>query len=132
MKIVRQRGSSDCGVAAAAMVSGVGYRAAAAVAPAAHARLGIDEDQMRSMLRILTRRTWSVMIPRPFRPLTVRLSWPKGPAVAIVRREGHEVSHYVVLDGGLVYDPEHVRARSVRAYPRRHWHLIRLILPAAV
>jgi hypothetical protein len=130
MRHIKQRNETDCGVAAAAMAAGVGYRRAAELAPPGAALRGLFVPGALELLAGLTGQPWKARRPSPYRPVgEMARALGSGSALLIVRRKGDEYGHWVAWDGALVYDPEHAKPRRLAAYPRRHWLLIRVVAP---
>jgi len=130
LKLIRQKGENECGVASAAMACGASYRRALGLVSEGEREAGLSVSGMLALLTELSGDVWVARNPRPRRPVADYRRWPEGACVALVRREGERRGHYVMVAEGLVYDPEHVRPRPLASYPRRHWELIRLFTRA--
>jgi len=130
LKLIKQKGVNECGVASAAMACSGTYRRALGLVSGAEREAGLSVSAMLALLEGLSGGAWGARNPRPRKPMATYKRWPEGTCVALVRREGERRGHYVVVAEGLVFDPEHVRPRPLGSYPRRHWELIRLFARA--
>lgn len=135
MKLVKQRTDVDCGVAVAAMLIGCSYRRARALVPAHAARngRGLWVRELQAILLDTTGTAWKSFDPKPHKPLRTfqaLLEGLDGPVALVLKSPGVFNAHWIVVNAGLVYDPNHVRVRPLGSYPRRHWPLLRIVAPA--
>jgi len=134
LKLIKQKGVNECGVASAAMAGSGTYRRALGLVSGAEREAGLSVSAMLALLEGLSGGAWGARNPRPRKPMATYKRWPEGTCVALVRRKEVARGHYVAIsaspDGIVVYDPEHVRPRPLASYPRRHWELIRVFCRA--
>lgn len=124
---IRQRNGRDCGIAAAAMLAGVSYREAAAAAdPAVRPGDGLRAMGVARMLRRLTGRL--VRISDAGDGCALAAYEPTAdPAVILIHEPGDTRGHFVVVSGGLVYDPERDAPSALESYVHRRWHIADIV-----
>ncbi len=104
MRIIKQRNDFDCGIAVAAMICGVSYRAAANADPHPRRRRGLTENDFRETCRSLGLGV-RIIKPAHYRPFNT-VACPSGTIAAIVRERGCTVGHWIAIDGDKVLDPD--------------------------
>ena len=113
MRIVGQKNSLDCGIAAAAMACGVGYSRAAACDPNPSSGSGITVRQMPVLLQRVGGKQWEAQ-PRG-NPPVAQMELPRRIEVWIIARLRDRSGHWVVASPGGIYDPDlgHVGPRMI-------------------
>lgn len=123
---MRQRNGRDCGVAAVAILARVGYDEAAVAHPDARPDDGLQAMEVARMLRRLTGRIIHLRGDHEDQPLAFLRTLPR-PAIVLIHEDGDVRGHYVVLENGVVYDPERERPIPLERYPHRRWRVFRVI-----
>jgi hypothetical protein len=119
---VRQRGKTDCGLAVAAMLAGVGYSDAADADPHPDANGGMSIADCSACLETLG-------FPCKVKRASIRLAHASLPANAalLIRKHSKVFGHWIATDGRLIFDPEDDAPVALREYRRADWSLIRIV-----
>jgi hypothetical protein len=107
MRHVEQRFAADCGVAAAAMVTGCSYARALRAAPVRVTTRGLGVAEMLWLLEALSGRAWdSRLTPRVTVETWARCPPPRAVVLLVCWPTTMEGRHWLCVDrGGVVFDP---------------------------
>lgn len=102
MRLIRQRRKNDCGVACVAMLAGVSYARALAVAPY-YPKDGLTVGVLMKMLKKLTGKRTTYFSKR-YRTIRCYRSKKQLKILRIVHPD-KDKGHFIVTDGVRFYDP---------------------------
>jgi hypothetical protein len=121
MRIIRQRGSLDCGVATAAMLCKKTYKDAEKADPNRYAERGM---YVKEFVTCCLNMGVTIRVRRlhPRRLLDSKVIEEQA---MIIRKPNAELGHFIYVANSTVYDPELSKPWLVTLYPRRNWHVIR-------
>lgn len=126
---VCQRHENDCVIATVSMVANLPYEAVAERATAGRRSRGSWPLELRRLLLGATGVPWDPPRYAWMRPIA-RIAVAENLAIAVIRRPWHwQTLHCVVLQGGLIHDPEFADGYSTESYPRRHWRTLLVFRP---
>jgi hypothetical protein len=126
---IRQREAMDCGIAVCAMVANLRYEAVYDLSPVKPESRGMIPAQLHDLLEATTGVNWSNPRFGWFRPVA-RLVTSEHTVVVVTRRPWKwKTLHCVLVQEGVVYDPEFPRRFRQDEYPRRHWRIVQVHRP---
>ncbi len=118
----------DCGIAVAATVAGVTY--ATAYSEAEILGRGNDGIPLSMMVKLLSRLThdqWRRVRFQPWWRTLANSRFGNEFVVALIRHPAWLCSHYVIVKGEKIYDPEIADPMSQSDYPRGQWTVVAVI-----
>jgi ribosomal protein S10 len=124
MKIIRQRGTMDCGIASAAMFLNISYDEASKLDPNPTAERGL---YVREFLEICKKKGMEVKVKRPH-PLPLKNSYLPFECALIIRKPNKTFGHFIFYKDGYIYDPEYKTKVHITKYKRNWWHVIRIFI----
>lgn len=128
MRLIKQKCDIDCGIAAAAIVSHRSYWFAHERDPNPKSNIGLSTDEMVELLKSITGNEWICTKMHYGKPLSSLKH--EGKCVIVIRKAGRSYGHWVVLDKGIVYDPDKFlfpEPVAISQYKRNDWLVIRIV-----
>lgn len=130
LRFIKQKDETDCGVCSAAMVARASYNSAKLSSPVSHVPYGLNEADLRKLLRKLTGKKWK---HRKFRKKKDFKNYvPAGILILGIERGYDKKEHWLATDGNYYYDPAMVRPVSIEEATLRpdfsHWKICNEII----
>ncbi|MCI0456635.1 MAG: hypothetical protein L0Z62_06610 [Gemmataceae bacterium] len=126
---VRQKGLMDCGVAVAAMVTGIPYeKVLDRWFGCLSVEGGLSEIGLWRILEDITQSNWQLSCLREPWPQVSAYSFPGVPTAVLI--QGHlSARHYIAVHGHLVHDPLFATSLVQDQYPKGDWRIQTIITP---
>jgi ABC-type bacteriocin/lantibiotic exporter with double-glycine peptidase domain len=124
MRIIRQRGTMDCGIACAAMFLNISYEEASRLDPQPTAERGLYVSEF---LEICEKKGIKVKVKRPH-PLPLKSCYLPSKCALIIRKPNKTFGHYIFYANGYIYDPEYDKKVHITKYKRNWWQVIRIFV----
>jgi hypothetical protein len=127
---VPKKNFMGCAIATAAMMSQMSYEEVAAKCGGASPADLRWAKKLRKLLEVVTETKWVIgfhLWPFPVKSL----SWPEWPVALFIQDSQWwcRFGQWIVVKGGLIYDPAYPKTLPMREYPLRNWFVNHLIKP---
>lgn len=126
MKLIKQRNGVDCGIAVAAMVSGMDYEYASEADPSPNKTTGFCPADLIYTLEGLTGEPFKESRRGYRQPLAAYSKLPQTGAI-LIRDPRKTFGHWIATDQGKVFDPELNTVTNLTEYSRNQWLIIRIV-----